>query len=74
MMDSLWLRALRPQHPSCAAAGSSVALGALYVRAHWLRMPPLQLARHLATKAVMRNEQRREQAAAGDKGNEAPGL
>jgi Uncharacterised nucleotidyltransferase len=31
---------------------------ALYVRSHWLRMPPLMLARHLMTKAMKRLRQR----------------
>jgi Uncharacterised nucleotidyltransferase len=35
---------------SGARRGSSAAVLALYVRAHWLRMPPLQVARHLARK------------------------
>ena len=26
----------------------------LYIRSHWIRMPPLQLAKHLGTKALMR--------------------
>jgi hypothetical protein len=33
---------------------TSISAFALYVRSHWLRMPPLQLARHLAHKAVTR--------------------
>ena len=28
---------------------------AFYVRSHWLRMPPLMLARHLWTKAIKRH-------------------
>ncbi len=68
LMDALWQRALRPQHASCAALGTDAAMWALYVRAHWLRMPPLLLARHLATKALMRTEQRREQGAKGGAG------
>jgi hypothetical protein len=30
----------------------SLALGALYLRGHWLRMPPLMLIRHLSIKAL----------------------
>jgi hypothetical protein len=33
---------------------TGLALFALYVRAHWLRMPPGMLARHLAVKAATR--------------------
>lgn len=31
---------------------SSAAVFALYVRSHWLKMPPFQLARHLARKSL----------------------
>lgn len=34
--------------------GEGYAKFALYIRSHWLRMPPLMLARHLSTKAMMR--------------------
>ena len=34
-----------------------LARRALYVRAHWLRMPPLLLAWHLGVKAVRRQEE-----------------
>ncbi len=43
LMDGLFLGALESDRP--------LARRALYIRAHWLRMPPLMLARHLATKA-----------------------
>ena len=52
LMDLLWSRGLAPQHASAAPANMAPAMFALYVRAHWLRMPPLLLARHLATKAL----------------------
>jgi hypothetical protein len=42
-MDGLFLGALESDRP--------LARRALYIRAHWLRMPPLMLARHLAIKA-----------------------
>jgi hypothetical protein len=32
--------------------GHSVTRLGFYVRSHWLRMPPLMLARHLWTKAT----------------------
>jgi len=57
LMDALFLRTLQPDRASDGLA--SLARGSLYVRAHWLRMPPLLLARHLITKAL-----RREQVAA----------
>jgi hypothetical protein len=55
-MDAIWLRALRSPHPSAAAPLAGAALLALYVRGHWLRMPPLLLARHLTIKALRLHE------------------
>lgn len=53
LMDALFLRALVPQHPSCADRLSPLARSALYLRGNWLRMPPLMLARHLFHKAFI---------------------
>lgn len=61
-MDALWRRALGSQHPTAALPLTPAALFLLYVRAHWLRMPPLLLARHLATKAWMRSTPKAEAA------------
>jgi len=63
-MDALWRRALRSPHPSAALPGQRAALFALYLRGHWLRMPPLMLVRHLSVKALGLHE-RGEAAAAG---------
>ncbi len=52
MMDGIWMRVLRSPHPSAAPPLQGAALGALYLRGHWLRMPPLLLVRHLAIKAL----------------------
>jgi hypothetical protein len=57
LMDALWSRALRPQHASAADPFSSAATFALYVRAHWLRMPPALLVRHLTVKALRLHEE-----------------
>ena len=54
MMDALYLRALRAAHPLTADRWTGSARWALYVRAHWLRMPPHLLAAHLARKAWLR--------------------
>jgi Uncharacterised nucleotidyltransferase len=54
LMQRLWSHALRSPHASAAGPLTGVAHFALYVRAHWLRMPPVLLARHLAIKAVTR--------------------
>ena len=48
LMDALVERTL------LASAASSAAAFALYVRSHWLRMPPLLLAKHLLRKGVRR--------------------
>jgi hypothetical protein len=56
VMDALFLRALRPHHFSAADRFSDIARLALYVRAHWLRMPPVLLARHLTVKAFRARE------------------
>ena len=54
LMDRLWSHALRSPHPTAARTATPVAHLVLYARAHWLRMPPLLLARHLAIKFVTR--------------------
>lgn len=53
LMHSLLQWALAPDHPSCRGPFSPLALGLLYARAHWLRMPPHLLAYHLAHKALL---------------------
>ena len=60
LMDALFLRALLPPHPSCADRLTPLALGALYLRGNWLRMPPLMLARHLFHKAFVSPRERVE--------------
>lgn len=59
LMKTLWDRALRCQHASAAPAGMPVALFLLYLRAHWLRMPPWLLVRHLTIKAFRKADARR---------------
>jgi hypothetical protein len=54
LMDALFVRALCPYHPSSADRWTPLARQILYVRSHWLRMPPLLLIRHLAVKAFSR--------------------
>lgn len=56
LMDSFFLRVLQPDHPSTADRLTGLAKRALYVRAHWLRMPPLLLAYHLTAKALRPDE------------------
>jgi putative nucleotidyltransferase-like protein len=52
LSDPLWVRALRPRHASAADAWTPLVLLALQARAHWLRMPPAMLLRHLTVKAL----------------------
>jgi hypothetical protein len=52
LMDALYSRALQAPHSSCADVASGLARRLLFVRAHWLRMPPWLLARHLAHKIL----------------------
>jgi diadenosine tetraphosphatase ApaH/serine/threonine PP2A family protein phosphatase len=53
LMDQLFRRALLPTHASCADRFTGSARLLLYIRANWLRMPPLLLARHLFHKAFI---------------------
>lgn len=54
-LDALYDRALRPSAASEAPWLTRLARDALFVRAHWLRMPPLLLARHFGAKALRRD-------------------
>jgi hypothetical protein len=55
MMDALVPRVLGPVHPDLRSPTSlRFARWLLYVRSHWLRMPPGLLARHLTTKWMRR--------------------
>jgi hypothetical protein len=53
LMDTLFLRALQPNHASCDDWLSGASRFLVYIRANWLRMPPLMLARHLFHKAFI---------------------
>jgi len=50
ILDAIYGRVLRPQHDSVGDRFSPIARRLLYIRAHWLRMPPLLLAYHLGHK------------------------
>jgi hypothetical protein len=54
LMDALTCRALTPDGWEGPSLRTSLARFFLYVRSHWLRMPPWLLTRHLARKAVAR--------------------
>jgi hypothetical protein len=50
-MDPMVRRALLPDLFESRTPWSRVARLRLYIRSHWLRMPPVPLARHLLHKA-----------------------
>lgn len=54
LQDALYRRALQPHHPAAADAFTSLARRLLFVRGHWLRLPPGLLAYHLTVKALRR--------------------
>ena len=54
LLDFLFDRALAPMHPSCDDAFSASARFSLYLRGHYLRMPPRLLLPHLARKTIRR--------------------
>lgn len=55
LMDTLFIPALATAHRSCRQPGSGLATLALYVRSHWLRMPPHLLLPHLLRKSWQTN-------------------
>jgi len=54
LMDRLVSRSLLPLYGRHATVGEETARTLLYVRSHWLRMPPGQLALHLMKKSMRR--------------------
>jgi Uncharacterised nucleotidyltransferase len=54
IMDATVMAALRPQVFGESHPGRRIALRVLYLRSHWLKMPPLLLARHLMIKTYYR--------------------
>lgn len=53
LMDTLFSRAFRPHHASCDDWLTRPALLLLFIRSHWLKMPPPLLVRHLFHKAFI---------------------
>jgi hypothetical protein len=60
LMDALYECALRPVAPGDRDLVAPLARQALFVRAHWLRMPPLLLAYHLTRKALVKSDRQAE--------------
>ncbi len=56
LVDHLALRKLHGRD-RFGHQGAKLSDRLLYIRGHWLRMPPLMLAQHLARKALRRKEQ-----------------
>ncbi len=54
IMDSLFLRAFNPPHPTCNDKWTGLARWLLYIRSHWLKMPLHLLLPHLFRKAWLR--------------------
>lgn len=54
LMHVLWQQAIRSPHPTASGPWRGLAQFLLYIRAHWLRMPPILLAMHLSVKAWSR--------------------
>jgi hypothetical protein len=52
-MHRLWRHALSSQHPDVMTPQAHTALVLLFLRGHWLRMPPPMLARHLLHKGLV---------------------
>jgi len=55
LMDRLVPAGLLPQDPDRMSARVAIARWLLYVRSHWVSMPPLMLVRHLAYKFYVRH-------------------
>ncbi|MEF8699368.1 MAG: nucleotidyltransferase family protein [Candidatus Accumulibacter sp. UW26] len=54
LMNHLIARALLPDHPDHPSRLGNLGRWLLYLRSHWLRMPPGLLIRHLSRKAWLR--------------------
>ncbi len=61
VMDALVSRVIRAEHPDKLHRESPLPGWLLYVRSHWLRMPPLLLASPLTKKALRRWYERDEE-------------
>lgn len=54
IMDGLVTEAILPLHPERPSRAAALRRFLLYVRSHWIKMPPWLLAYHLSSKFVMR--------------------
>lgn len=58
VMDWIFVQRFLPDPVDAPRRGAAFARWLFYVRTHWLRMPPLMLARHLTVKGVRRLKER----------------
>ena len=63
VMDQLIVWVMVPGHPDRPQRRTAMAKWLLYVRSHWLRMPPWLLLKHLVQKQVMRWKRRKPASA-----------
>ena len=63
LMDYLIFWVMVPDHPDYPQRRTRMAQWLLYVRSHWLRMPPGLLLKHLARKQIMRWKRRKPASA-----------
>ena len=63
LMDRIVPRALYPPHPDHPSRLISISRWLLYVRSHWIRMPPWLLLYHLTNKACVRRFGRSRESA-----------
>jgi hypothetical protein len=64
LMQAIWREVFRCAEPANAGWKHKCAALALYLRGHWLRMPPWLLLRHLTIKALKLHEPVQKEAAA----------
>ena len=64
LMDRLIVWVMVPDHPDYPQRRTAIAQWLLYVRSHWLRMPPGLLLKHLTLKQMMRWKRRKPGSAA----------
>lgn len=54
LLDAMYYRAFKPDHPLCDDLLTQVARAGIYLRSHYLRMPMGLLSLHLGRKTAMR--------------------
>lgn len=69
LMDNLVEAVMIPEHPDFPRRRRALAQWLLYVRSHWLRMPPVMLLKHLVRKKIMHWRHRRAIAGTLAQGN-----